>query len=47
MDGLMIGDGQGTAWTATPGLPGRDTTAAVRAGRTLWVATRRGLVALD
>ena len=47
MDGLVTGDGQGTAWRATPALPGRDVTAAVRAGTTLWVATRRGLIALD
>jgi ligand-binding sensor domain-containing protein len=47
MDGLITGDGRTTTWTATPGLPGRDTTAAVRTGRALWVATRRGLIALD
>ncbi|HEU4730921.1 MAG TPA: hypothetical protein VFT22_23660, partial [Kofleriaceae bacterium] len=47
MDGLLCGDGQTTTWTAAPGLPGRDVTAALRAGKTLWVATRRGLIALD
>jgi len=47
MDGLVAGDGRTATWTTTPSLPGRDTTAAVRAGPTLWVATRRGLAALD
>jgi len=47
MDGLVAGDGRGTAWTATADLPGRDVTGAVRVGKTLWVATRRGLIALD
>jgi hypothetical protein len=47
MDGLVTGDGRTPAWTATPGLPGRDVTAAVRTGKALWVATRRGLIGLD
>ncbi|HEY6175213.1 MAG TPA: hypothetical protein VIX73_12235, partial [Kofleriaceae bacterium] len=47
MDGLVAGDGRTATWTTTPGLPGRDVTAAVRAGKTLWVATRRGLIGLD
>jgi ligand-binding sensor domain-containing protein len=47
MDGLVTGDGRTPAWTATPGLPGRDVTAAVRTGKTLWIATRRGLIGLD
>jgi hypothetical protein len=47
MDGLLTGDGQTATWTAAPALPGRDVTAAVRAGRTLWVATRRGLVSIE
>jgi hypothetical protein len=47
MDGLVAGDGRTATWTATRGLPGRDVTAAVRTGKTLWVATRRGLIALD
>jgi hypothetical protein len=47
MDGLVTGDGRTATWTATPGLPGRDVTAAVRTGKTLWVATRRGLIGLD
>lgn len=47
MDGLLAGDGVAATWTATPGLPGRDATAAVRTGKTLWIATRRGLIALD
>lgn len=47
MDGLVTGDGQRATWTTTPALPGRDVTGAVRTGRTLWVATRRGLAAID
>lgn len=47
MDGLVTGDGRTPTWTATPGLPGHDVTAAVRTGTTLWVATRRGLIGLD
>ena len=47
MDGLVAGDGRTATWTVTPGLPGRDVTAAVRTGKTLWVATRRGLIAVD
>ncbi len=43
MDGLRSGDGATNAWTTTSGLPGRDVTASVRIGGTLWVATRRGL----
>jgi hypothetical protein len=45
MDGLVAGDGRTTTWTAIPGLPGRDVTATVRTGKTLWIATRRGLIA--
>lgn len=44
MDGLAIRTG--STWTIASGLPGRDTTAAVRAGTTLYVATRRGLAEL-
>jgi hypothetical protein len=47
MDGLVAGDGRTATWTTTRDLPGRDTTAAVRIGRTLWVATRRGLAAIN
>jgi len=47
MEGLVIGDGQAATWTTTPNLPGRDTTGTVRIGHTLWVATRRGLTAID
>jgi hypothetical protein len=47
MQGLVAGDGRTTAWTTTRELPGRDVTGTVRVGRTLWVATRRGLAALD
>jgi ligand-binding sensor domain-containing protein len=45
MEGLRTGDGASPTWTAMTGLPGRDTTSAVRGGDTLWIATRRGLVA--
>lgn len=45
MDGLLAGDGQRARWAPLAGLPGRDTTASVRQGDTLWVATRRGLAA--
>jgi ligand-binding sensor domain-containing protein len=45
MDGLAIHDATG-AWRMAAGLPGRDTTAVVRAGETLYVATRRGLAEL-
>lgn len=45
MEGLRAGDGASPTWTTVAGLPGRDTTAAVRGGDTLWIATRRGLVA--
>jgi hypothetical protein len=47
MDGLVRGDGRTSTWTPALGLPGRDVTAAVRTGKTLWVATRRGLIGLD
>jgi len=47
MDGLLAGDGQAATWTTTRELPGRDVTGAIRTGRTLWVATRRGLAAID
>jgi len=47
MDGLLTGDGQTSNWTTTRELPGRDTTGTLRVGRTLWVATRRGLAAID
>lgn len=47
MEGLVAGDGQTATWATTPNLPGRDTTGTVRIGRTLWVATRRGLAVLD
>ena len=47
MQGLVAGDGRTTAWTTTRELPGRDVTGTVRVGRTLWVATRRGLAAID
>jgi ligand-binding sensor domain-containing protein len=46
MDGLLVGDGQRDRWSTLAALPGRDTTAAVRQGDTLWVATRRGLAAV-
>ena len=46
MDGLRTGDGVTADWTTVAGLPGRDTTAALRAGDTLWIATRRGLAAI-
>ena len=50
MDGLAIRTGasstSSSTWTIASGLPGRDTTAAVRAGTTLYVATRRGLAEL-
>jgi len=45
MEGLRTGDGAAPTWTTVAGLPGRDTTAAVLAGDTLWIATRRGLAA--
>ena len=41
MDGLVSYDDHG--WHAARDLPGRDTTAVVRVGRRMWVATRRGL----
>jgi len=47
MDGLVIGDGSHASWTAQRALPGRDTTAALRMGKALWVATRRGIASLD
>ena len=47
MDGLLAGGGQTSTWTTTRELPGRDTTGAVRVGRTLWVATRRGLAGIE
>ena len=47
MDGLVTGNGRTATWAATPGLPGRDVTATVRTGKTLWIATRRGLIGLD
>jgi ligand-binding sensor domain-containing protein len=42
MDGLMTIDRNGSSSTIS-GLPGRDVTAVARIGRTVWVATRRGL----
>lgn len=45
MEGLRTGDGASAVWTATTGLPGTDTTATAVIGDTLWIATRRGLVA--
>ena len=44
MEGVRIGDGSTAAWTTLDRLPGKDTTAAVRMGDTLYVSTRRGLV---
>lgn len=46
MDGLASGDGARAEWKATGAALGRDTTAVARQGKTLWVASRRGLVAL-
>jgi hypothetical protein len=43
MDGLFVGTGDTTAWTRLAGLPGKDVTAAVRLGASLFVSTRRGL----
>lgn len=45
MEGVRIGDGAVAQWTALDRMPARDTTATVRAGDTLYVATRRGLAA--
>ena len=45
MEGLRTGDGASATWSTLAGLPGRDITTAVRGGDTLWIATRRGLVA--
>jgi hypothetical protein len=47
MEGLVAGDGRTATWTTTPALPGRDVTGALRVGRTLWIATRRGLAAVE
>jgi ligand-binding sensor domain-containing protein len=47
MDGLVAGDGAHPTWTAIRDLPGKDTTAALRIDRTLWVATRRGLARIE
>lgn len=46
MDGLRSGDGTTASWTTHAGLPGKDVTMVARAGKTLFVATRRGLVEL-
>jgi ligand-binding sensor domain-containing protein len=46
MDGLLAGDGRTAAWTTTPGLPGKDVTATIRAAGARFVATRRGLAEL-
>jgi ligand-binding sensor domain-containing protein len=43
MDGLFLGTGDTTAWTRLAGLPGKDVTAAIRLGASLFVSTRRGL----
>jgi len=43
MDGLVVRDG--TSWRTIAKLPGRDATAIAYVGRTMWVATRRGLYA--
>lgn len=45
MEGVRVGDGASATWTAVAGVPGRDTTATARVGTTLWISTRRGLVA--
>jgi hypothetical protein len=47
MDGLVAGDGAHPTWTTVHDLPGKDTTAALRIDRTLWVATRRGLARIE
>lgn len=44
MEGVRVGDGATARWTALDRMPGKDTTAAVRLGDTLYVSTRRGLV---
>lgn len=44
MEGVRIGDGASVAWTTLDRMPGKDSTAAVRVGDTLYVSTRRGLV---
>ncbi len=44
MEGVRIGDGASATWTTLDRMPGKDTTATVRIGDDLFVATRRGLV---
>jgi len=45
MEGVRTGDGAQARWASLRGMPGKDTTATARIGKTLWVSTRRGLVA--
>ncbi|CAN5783332.1 hypothetical protein BH11MYX3_BH11MYX3_25910 [soil metagenome] len=45
MEGVRTSDGASATWTTLDRMPGKDTTATVRIGDTLFVATRRGLVA--
>ncbi|MBA3458220.1 MAG: hypothetical protein H0T42_34380 [Deltaproteobacteria bacterium] len=45
MEGVRTGDGAQATWTEMRGMPGKDTTATARIGTTLFVSTRRGLVA--
>ncbi len=45
MEGVRTGDGAQATWAVLRGMPGKDTTATARIGKTLWVSTRRGLVA--
>jgi len=44
MEGVRTSDGAQVTWAALGGMPGKDTTATARIGKTLWVSTRRGLV---
>ncbi len=45
MEGVRTSDGAAATWTSVHGMPGKDTTATATLGTTLWVSTRRGLVA--
>jgi len=45
MEGVRTSDGASATWAQLRGMPGKDTTATAMVGGTLWVSTRRGLVA--
>ncbi len=45
MEGVRTGDGAQAVWASLRGTPGKDTTATAQIGQTIWISTRRGLVA--